>query len=176
MFLGFLLNTKEETILIPIEKIEKLRGQLLDLCSRKKTTILKFKQMTGLMNFICRAIVPGRAFTRRFYAKFANPKLKAHYHIEVDSEMKLDASVWLQFLETLNSSALCRPFVDFLKTLFADQIEFLTDALGAKNLGFGCFFRGCWTYGQWEPQLIELLKTSIEYLELYGCCYSPLGN
>lgn len=36
MFLGFLLNTKEETILIPIEKIEKNKGPTSGSLQQKK--------------------------------------------------------------------------------------------------------------------------------------------
>ena len=166
-FLGFLINTIEQKISVPLEKVEKAVEQLLDVCSNRKTTVLKTQNLTGLLNFLCRAIVPGRAFTRRFYAKIAKPKLKQHHHVEVDSEMKLDAQVWLRFLETPDNTAICRPFIDFNQVLITDRLKFYTDASGAAHLGFRAFFRGFWTYRRWKENLIKELSPSIEYLELY---------
>ena len=89
------------------------------------------QQITGLLNFISKAIVPGRAFTRRMYCKFSDPKLKQHYHLKIDQELKADCSVWLQFLS--DDRSVCRPFVDFSTVLMADKINFFTDASGAHQ-------------------------------------------
>ena len=160
-FLGFLINTVEQTISIPIEKVQKAVTQLQVLYNSNKTTVLKLQQMTGILNFLCRAIVPRRAYTRRFYTQYANPQLKQNHHVQVDSEMKLDATVWLKLLEEPNSFTIFRPFMDFSKKLVADEIEFFTDASGAEHLGFGCYFGGLWTDGRWENKLITHLNPSI---------------
>ena len=70
--------------------------------------------------------MPGRAFTRRMYNKFDNPKLKQHHHIRVDAELRLDRLVWVRFLK--NDTSICRPFMDFSEVLIAEKLNFFTDA------------------------------------------------
>ena len=84
IFLGMLINTVTQTISVPIEKRDKALQQLTKVLDSRKVIVLQLLQLTGLLNFISRAIVPGRAFTRRMYAKFSNSKLKQHHHIWVD--------------------------------------------------------------------------------------------
>ena len=109
VFLGILINTVTQTISIPIEKRNKALTLIQDIIMSKKTTVLQLQKITGLLNFIGKAIYPGRAFTRRLYAKFSNPKLKQHYHVKVDDEIRGDLSVWQSFLQ--DDSAVCRPFL-----------------------------------------------------------------
>ena len=64
--------------------------------------VKELQQLAGLLNFLCRAIFPGRAFTRRMYAQFSGPeflKLKHYHHIKLNQEFISDCRVWLQFLE-----------------------------------------------------------------------------
>ena len=69
VFLRLLIDTIRQIICIPKEKIEKLL-QLLDKYSNKrKIQLHELQKLCGFLNFLCRAIVPGRAFTRRHYAK-----------------------------------------------------------------------------------------------------------
>ena len=63
-FLGLLMNTVLRVVCIPVEKIIKLE-KLLDYYLAKKSKKLKIRelqQICGHLNFVCRAIVPGRAF------------------------------------------------------------------------------------------------------------------
>ena len=69
---------------------------------KKKITVKQVEKLTGTLNFLTRAIFPGRAFTRRLYAKISMRenkgfKLKGHHHIYVDSEMKKDCNMWGNF-------------------------------------------------------------------------------
>ena len=82
----------------------------------------------------------------------------------VDSEMRKDCAVWLDFLA--NPTAVCRPFIDFENTLQADVIDFYTDASGLENLGMGCVFGDRWMVGVWDKQFMRANKPSTEFLEL----------
>ena len=140
--------------------------------------------MCGLLNFLNRAIVPGRSFTRRMYAKFTGFEytshkeldnvrvrgtLKPHHHVKLDQEFKNDCRVWMQFLDNLN--AVCRPFVDFKQsTYLADSLFFYSDASKNPLLGFGCIFNKNWTFSRWEPGFVVKVDPSIGYLELYAAC------
>ena len=114
----------------------------MDLATICKTTVLKLQQLTGLLKFLCRVIIPEKAFTHRFYAKYAGKQLKQHYHVNVNSEMRMDAKMWLHFLNVDQASVLCHPFMDFSKQLIAKEIDFFTDASGALKLGLGTFSGG----------------------------------
>ena len=69
-FLGLLLDCINFLVLIPVDKVlkgQQLICELLEL-GKKKTTVLKLQQVCRFLNFLCKAIVPSRAFTRRLYS------------------------------------------------------------------------------------------------------------
>ena len=140
---------------------------------KKKVTIKQVQCLTGLLNFLNKCIVPGRAFTHRMYSKLRitnakGDKLKHYHHVSVDREFKLDLTVWLTFLQNASSRCLCRPFLDWSNCFVtATQLEFFTDASKALMKGFGCVFGNSYTWGQWEPGYIQKYNPSIEYLELF---------
>ena len=112
-FLGLLIDTINQCVCIPIDKIAKavsLINSILEKSS-KKVALNQLQKVCGFLNFLGRCVITGRAFTRRLYAYTANDKLKPHHHIRVNSEMKRDLQMWLTFLE--HPSVFCRPFLDF---------------------------------------------------------------
>ena len=107
VFLGMLMDGVSHCICIPIEKKQKALNQIRSILSKRKATVQDIQKLTGYLNFLNRAIVPGRAFTQRMYAKLSmkstktgNP-IKMHHHISLDAEFKSDASMWERFLEKL---------------------------------------------------------------------------
>ena len=68
IFLGFLIDTVAELIMIPEAKILKGRTLIENALAKRKLTVKQCQQICGFLNFLGRAIVPGRAFTRRLYA------------------------------------------------------------------------------------------------------------
>lgn len=120
VFLGLLLNTITRTISIPIEKQNSALTQIDVMMRVKKTTVHKLHVLAGLLNFLSRAIVPGQTFIRRLYDKMEG--LKQHYHIRVDHELRQDLLLWKKFL--VQDASLCRPFMDFSKTLTVDELDF----------------------------------------------------
>ena len=185
-FLGIILNGDSMSLSIPEEKRMKALNELQRLTAKRKATVKELQSLAGLLNFLNKAIHPGRAFTRRMYAKFSlvmdtkipglnkpeNPKLKPHHHISLDKEFKDDCSVWMQFLdkETLDSLRVNRPMVDADINKYATELNFYSDASGAREKGFGAVYKSFWTYSAWEKGFIEKYKPSIEYLELYALC------
>ena len=70
VFLGLLIDMVNAMVSIPAEKLAKGRNLILILlekenlpASKRKLTVLQLQQLTGFLNFLCRAIVLGRAFT-----------------------------------------------------------------------------------------------------------------
>ena len=170
IFLGVLLDSSRHMLGIPEDKRLRALNSLLGLIDRKKASVKELQSITGLLNFLNRAIHPGKVFTRRMYAKFSQieeKKLKPHHHIRLNAEFKEDCKVWVKFLST-GGSMTNRPFVDLHAMEFADTLDFYMDAAKGKDLGFGGVFQQRWLFGQWKPGFIERFDPSIEYLELFG--------
>ena len=175
-FLGVLLNGNRFMVCITEEKVNKALHEVCMITRHKKTTVQKLQQLTGTLNFLTCAIVPGRVFTRRIYSKFTSKtvgkkgqQLKPYHHIRIDKELKNDCRVWELFLT--NQVEVNRPFIDFNKRSFeVKQLSFFTDASKAESLGFGCYYDKEWTFGCWEPGYIQSCDPSIAYLELFALC------
>ena len=176
VFLGILLNGRTLTLSVPIEKQQKALKLLKDLTGKKRATIKQMQVLTGYLNFLKKAIVPGRTFTRRMYVKYANlsgsakhgNKLKQHHHVSLDAEFRFDCEVWHFFLSNYRDLVICRPMMDLSTWTTARQLKLSSDASAAKNLGVGAVFNNDWIAEQWEPGFIEKFNPSIEYLELFG--------
>ena len=166
-FLGMLIDTINQTVSIPHDKICKgqaLIDEILD-GNKKKLTVLQIQKICSFLNFLCRSIVPGRAFTRRMYALTAGkPNLKKHHHVRLNNETKLDLTMWRHFLN--HPSAFCRPFMDFTQTFQANETDFYSDASG--GIGMGAANNCSWMYAEWPEQFLAEMKPSIEFLELFA--------
>ena len=168
-FLGLLIDTVNQLICIPTEKIDKAK----DLISRtlnkrsKKITLQDLQKLTGFLNFLCKAVVPGRAFTRRMYnLAEGNSHLRQHHHIKITKEIKADLELWLTFLE--HPSVYARKFIDLSLSCTPEDIDFFTDASANANLGCGGISDKDWYIMQWNEKFIKANKPSINYLELYA--------
>ena len=127
---------------------DKALKQLWDLMTSRKTTVLKLQKLTGLLNNISKALVPGRAFNRHFYLECAGQKL--HHHIRVDNEIKLDAAMWIKFLR---NDGLCCQFIDLELTLKADEINWYTDASG--TIGLDGIIHQHWFHAVWSKSFLK---------------------
>lgn len=167
VFLGLLINTVDQTISLPDDKLARARAEIDLILRSKKITVHQLQRLTGLLNFFCRAVVPGRAFTRRLYTKYAG--MRSYHHLRVDAEMKSDCLMWLQFLEM--DQAVCRPFMDFSTVFHADELDFYTDgALDEERIGVGGKFQGSWFAGKLEVATYAhcKLELNIQIIELYS--------
>ena len=169
-FLGFLIDTENQRVLVPKDKIVRAQNMISHVLNKKskKLTVLQLQKICGFLNFLGKAIVPGRAFTRRLYAYTSSKKkmLKPHHHLKLSAEMQLDLTMWLEFL--FDQTAFCRPFIDFEKKWKANELEFYTDASKNFRLGFGGYFRNFWMAQKWDKKFVIKHNPSIQYLELYA--------
>ena len=184
IFLGITLNGKDLQFEIPEDKRIRTINMLNHFIDRKKVTVVEIQRLAGLLNFLNKAIVPGRAFQRRMYSKYSNltkgknrnatqeigsgSQLKPYHHINLDSEFRQDCKVWLSFLDKEPEWAVNRPFSDVAEKLQADLLDFYTDASG--RIGFGCYYSDRWIFSPWEKDYISNYQPSIAYLELYALC------
>ena len=169
------------TIAVPAQKKFKAINQLKLIISKKKATILSIQRLTATLNFLNKAIVPGRAFTRRMYNKLTfvdkeGRKLKQHYHVALDREFIQDCKVWLTFLEMKDhiSSKLCRPFLDLHVTETSETLDFYSDASASKRLGMGAIFGNHYLVKAWDNNFIDKFNPSIQFLEMYALVVAVL--
>ena len=171
VFLGILLDGTSHRLCIPVEKKLKAVNQINWILGKKKATVKEIQCLTGLLNFLNKALIPGRAFTRRMYTNIQTVdkhgrELKLYHHIKLNEEFKSDFKMWLIFLDHNNPRVLCRPFVDSKAALYAKDVGFYTDASG--KVGLGCWFKRNWIALPWDEQFLRDCKPSIAYLELYA--------
>ncbi|CAC5401458.1 unnamed protein product [Mytilus coruscus] len=101
-FLGFIIATNLMMILIPREKLEKLK-LLLKPCLEKEITLKEMESVTGLLSFCSKTIPSSRAFIRRFYDLMGYAR-KPFHKIRLNTEAKSDIALWLHFLKILTVS------------------------------------------------------------------------
>ena len=141
IFLGLLIDAGAHIVVLPVDKIDRAVTLIHEILEKRKVTMKDLQHLTSFLNFICRCIVPGRAFTRRLYS-FIKPNMQPFHHIRMNRKIRTDSSIWLTFLS--NPFVYCRPFIDFSKVLTAEELEWTTDASG--KIGFGGAFNSLWFY------------------------------
>ena len=65
VFLGFLIDTDNQVVSVPQDKVTKVLQQIDLVCGKKKITVKEMQKLCGSLNFLCHCIVLGRAFTHR---------------------------------------------------------------------------------------------------------------
>ena len=170
VFLGLLIDTVHQFISIPVDKVQKAREMIHFILNKenKKVTVKHIQRVCGYLNFLCKCIVPGRAFIRRLYFCYNN-NMKPHHHLRVNTEIREDLTMWGKFLE--EPTVYCRPFMDFTKVLHATDIDWYTDASGVIGLGGYC--KSQWFSQAWSSEFLAE-KPSIQYQELFVVAVSVL--
>ena len=166
-FLGLLLDTLNQCVCIPAEKIEKAKSMIGDILAKgnnAKVTMKQLQKICGFLNFLSRCVVPGRVFTRRLYAYTSGANLKPHHHIRINKEMRLDLTMWYTFI--CHPTIYCHPFMDFSEVLVAEKIFLYSDTSG--KIGWGVISDKDWMHGTWNKVFLEDKNPSIEYLELFA--------
>ena len=167
-FLGFLIDTVNQLMLVPLEKLERAINMVDTMLEKKnkKVTVNQIQKLCGFLNFLGRCIIPGRTFTRRLYAYIAGTFLKSHHHVRVSMEMRLDLELWRTFLR--HPTVFARQFMDFKTYNYAEKINMFSDATANKLLGFGAICGRSWMFHRWNQSFIDKVQPSIEYLELFA--------
>ena len=163
-FLGLLIDCVNQRICIPLDKIKKAIDLVEFMLNKanKKATVLQFQRLCGTLNFLCKCIVPGRAFVTRLYPP---GHLKQHHHIRITEEHRSDLKIWQTFLN--NAEVFSRPFMDFTKCIAYD-IDMYSDASRNFEKGVAAYCGTEWIFKKWDKDFMEKAQPSIQYLELYG--------
>jgi len=171
VFLGLELDSVLMQVRIPLEKIEKIVIQIQDMLQHKRSVSLKeLQSLLGSLNFMCRAVIPGRPFCRRLIDATCGVS-RGHYHIRLKQGMRLDLEMWLCFFKSFNGISI---FHDKLWCSNADVCLF-TDSSGARGKGFGAYFQGRWSCAAWPTEWFEQGRaediTLLEYFPILVSLY-----
>lgn len=142
---------------MPQDKLDKCLAAISLLLHKKKAILRDIQSLTGLLNFACSVVTPGRAFLRRLIDLTIGVNSPYHY-IRITKEVRADLAVWQSFLCSFNGKSF------FLEDKWynSEHLNLFTDASG--SLGFGAIFGSKWCYGSWP---IEWTSFNIAVLEFY---------
>ena len=156
-FAGIELDSVQMEARLPPDRLAKCQDLISGFLKRRKVTLREIQSLTGLLNFACNVVVPGRPFLRRLIDLTLGIRIP-HFLIRLNREVKEDLKVWQQFLSGFNE----RSF--FLSDDWANShnLKFYTDASGV--IGYGAVFGSHWCYGEWP---VSWRHRNIAFLEFY---------
>ena len=170
-FLGLEIDSTNCQIRVPQDKVDNLVHQIRVVLSKPKISLVGVQSLVGSLNFLCKAIPPGRAFLRRLIA-LSQGLSRPHHLVRISRGARLDLLAWLEFMSHFNGASV---FADHAWQS-NDALQLFTDA--AASIGFGAYFHGNWVQRRW-PGVILRHPPSIAFLELYPLlvalqCWAPL--
>ena len=100
-FLGLEIDSVRRQVRIPSEKLMKLKAQLRMAMSSRELKVRQAQSLVGSLNFVCRAVAPGRTFLRRLI-DLTKGRSDPEGIVHVGKGAKEDLSMWLTFLDGFN--------------------------------------------------------------------------
>lgn len=163
VFLGLELDSEEMVVRIPKEKVSEIVNKIKEVLAKEKVTLKIMQSLIGVLNFACRAVVPGRPFCRRLVDSICGLS-KPHHHVRLRKSVRADLCMWLEFFSDFNGISV---FHDRFWTSNCDA-QLFTDSAAGIGLGFGAYFAGKWAYASWpDAWFTNGIADSIAVLELF---------
>ncbi len=160
-FLGLLLDALYKRIGIPAAKVNKAQKLIQKALKNRSLLVSECRSLAGFLNFLSRAVTPGRTFIRGLYSAFALVIRRRKSHMSFRADVLQDLRLWNTFLTDVS---VWRPFVTCQPVTTGIQ----TDAAGSPSLGVGGFHKGSWFARAWPAALWSGTPPSIAFLELMG--------
>ena len=162
-FLGLELDSDTMVVRIPFAKVSEITECINTILSQEKVTLKAMQSLIGVLNFACRAIVPGRPFCRRLINSICG-LTKPYHHLRITSCMRQDLLMWLSFFQEFNGISV---FHDRF-WVSNEDVQLFTDSAAGQGMGFGIYFAGKWAYAQWPMSWFDLgITDDITILELF---------
>ena len=127
-FLGLGIDTIGMVITVPEDKKTDIIACLQSALHAKKLRAKQLQSLAGKLNFITKAVPPGRTFSARIYWAFKN--VQPNWHISVTKEMRKDLQMWIVFLQEFGG---CTPILMEIQP----TVQICMDALANPDLGWG---------------------------------------
>ena len=155
-YLGFKLDSVEQELQLPQEKLVQVRAKLSVWKNRKTGKKRELLSLIGLLQHCCQAIVLGRPFLRRLIDR-AHSVSEFHHFVKLSCWEQDDIKWWFKLLQSWNGKSL------FLFPTWenAPKISVTSDAAG--SIGFAAIYETHWFAGVWP---IEALSINIASKEL----------
>jgi hypothetical protein len=160
-YLGIELCTVQMVARLPADKLSRIRAIVHSFLGLKKCTKRQLLSLLGHLQFACRVVTVGRAFTARLL-KASTTVQNLAFFVTLNAECKKDLVMWNTLLTEWNGVSL---FLD-LATTDSYDLELYTDASG---IGYAGYYKGDWFVGTWPKTLESELDStdSIAFRELY---------
>jgi hypothetical protein len=165
-FLGIELDTVAMRASLPADKLIELQRLVHDWGRRDHASIKELQSLTGMLNFACSVVRPGRFYLRRIIdhtTHLLSSVRTATFGFRLPDEVQADIDWWRAFLPEWNGVSLLYE----LEWTDAPLIELYTDAC---LTGYGGRFGDRWFAGAWSPEVLAIAqratRVSMPFLEL----------
>ena len=138
-FLGLEIDTLTQTVCVPHDKVLATSALIGQALSKKKISLQSIQSLVGLLNFLCKAIPPGRTFLRRLIRLHSGLR-RPHHKVHISTGAWLDLVTWLDFLSNFNGISVF-PASEWESN---DTVSLFTNA--SASIGYGTY--GCKAIGR----------------------------
>ena len=165
-FLGIELDTVELEARLPQQRLTQLHALMVEWQSLERASVKQLQSLTGLLNFACACIAPGRYYLRRlinFTTHAVSLGHGKHTLFSLSEAVRADVQWWVEMLHGWNGVSLLyeQEWAD------APLIELFTDAC---DTGYGGYFAKRWFAGEWSPDELASAtrkeRISMPFLEM----------
>jgi hypothetical protein len=156
-FLGVNIDSVQETLSLPADKLEILQVELCNWQAKRKATKRELQQLIGKLNWAARVVKGGRTFLRRLIDLMCTLQRK-HHHVRLGCSARADINWWASYISKFNGTAF------FIRKDTAPSGKFTSDAC---NNGGGSAFRTDWFYCNWAIDYPAVASMHINLKELF---------
>lgn len=103
-FLGLILDSTQQEIRLPPEKLQELMHELNKWQHRKKAAKRELLSLIEKLSFAVKAVPVGRLFLHRLITQ-ASSITRLHHHIRLNSDAQADITWWQTFMPSWNGTA-----------------------------------------------------------------------
>ena len=160
VYLGIKIDSIEQIVKLPADKLSELMSMLDFWCNRRKCTKRELLSLIGKLCFAAEVVRPGGIFLRRLI-DLSTPGTELHHHVTLDASARADIFWWLNFLPSWNGKLM----IPEGKWTTSIDIRLFTDA--SRTLGFGAVYGTHWFSGTW-PAWVQDDDYSIQWKELFA--------
>lgn len=168
-FLGIELDTVAMTARLSADKLQRLHVLLHDWGERATASVTELQSLTGVLNWVCKVVRPGRSFLRRIIDHWKTlHECSRTKQFAIPPTVRLDIAWWRQYASQYNGVSLLYEN----EWTQAPLIQLFTDAC---ETGYGAIFGNRYIHGEWSPMQLrrarnrasrDTKKLSVPYLEL----------
>ena len=142
VFLGIEIDSVEQELRLPVDKLSRISSCLDAWMARKRATKRELESLAGTLEDAAKIIKPGRTFLRRIYDTIST-LAKQNHHTHINKALRSDIAWWQTFVRSWNGvslmSTLCTP---------TPNTSMVSDASG--SWGCGAIWKDCWFQLAWN--------------------------